>query len=145
MRTVASKVVVLALTCGVALLPSAARAANPDQQFDCETWKGKEWRCLFYPDRGGPTATVKVSNGGQQAVAFDVSEWHSLCDFPGGQVANAPVVLAAGSETTLPVLCPGSGITCREVFIVNCRVNGVPKNCSEVVSAKGYTWKGNKQ
>src|ERR1700716_1451904 len=72
MKALTSKIVVLALACGVALLPLAARAASLDQEFDCEKWNGgKELRCLFNDGRGGPTAIVKVGNSGKEKVSFD--------------------------------------------------------------------------
>jgi hypothetical protein len=146
MKALTSKIVVLALACGVALLPLAARAASLDQEFDCEKWNGgKELRCLFNDGRGGPTAIVKVGNSGKEKVSFDADEYHSLCGFSSRQIGSSPYIAAPGAEVTVPVLAPGSGINCRELFIVNCRVNGVAKNCAEEISAKGYTWKGNKQ
>lgn len=137
----------LALAGAAALQPPPAAADHiVDQTVTCEKWnKDKEWRCLFKAANGGPTAAVLAKQNVQESVAFEVAEFHSICGLPSNQIDASSHVLEGGAEKTLNVLCPGGGITCREMFIANCKVNGASRNCPEVLSVVGKTYKGGNQ
>ena len=136
----------LALAGAAALQPPPAAAHVVDQTVACEKWKNDhEWRCLFKDTSGGPTATVVVKNTSKETVACQADEFHSICHLSSSRIDSGPHLLAPDAQEELRVLCPGGSITCREIFIDSCTVNGVAQKCTAYLSAEGRTLKGNKQ
>jgi hypothetical protein len=110
----------------------------------CEN-RGAQIYCLL---RGNtyPTGTITVSNKhASSTVDFTWDEWHSLCGFPGGKVVTQTTGIAVGASKTLLPLSPGNGITCREIFIRDCKLGAATVGCPEVLNALGRVYVGNKQ
>jgi hypothetical protein len=145
-RIVPSALVFLTL---IALLPLLAQALSPVRTQDCEN-KTSQFRCLL-DDSKFPTATIKVTNKTSETVSFRYDEWHSRCGFAGGKVeSNQYNNVAATKSETINAQNPGTDaiglqITCREIYIADCKKGANPVPCSEVVKVEYTLWKGNKQ
>lgn len=140
----------IAIAALLALLPSLAFALKPLKTVDCEIWKDSEIRCLLN-DSKHPTATINLKNKGTAELTFTVDEWHSVCGWPGGKVeSNTYSNVAPG--TTRPITPQAAGtdsggrqITCREIFVANCKEGNTAVNCKDKIEAKYTLWIGNKQ
>lgn len=131
-----------------ALLPSLAFALKEYRSADCESWKGSEIRCLLNDSRV-PTATIEFTSTGS-AVSFTVDEWHSVCGTPGGKVESNTYSLSGGETRRVNAQNPGQDprgnfITCREIFITDCKEGGQTVDCNKKLKAKYTLWVGNKQ
>jgi hypothetical protein len=116
----------LALLLGMVLQARSAAAA------DCELLHNGRIRCGF---ESPGTAKVKVTNVSGDKVAFTWSEWQSECNKPGSSIDTNEKELAAKDETihTLHGLNPK--MSCRELWLFNCRVNGKTVSCDGRLSA----------
>ena len=117
-----------------------AKAARP---CEVERRRPRNIRCLF-DSAEFPTSTIEVINTSSDAVSFTYDEWHSFCGTGGGKVVSEAFTLAKDQSLVLDVLNAGRGITCREGFIVDCKMK-ITKACSDVLSVKAREWKGNLQ
>lgn len=107
----------------------------------CEA-QGSGVRCLA---SGEPTACVVVKPKKAGAmVSFTYEEWHSKCNFAGGKVQADQLIVGAGG-LEIPLLSPGSDISCRESFLQSCTVGGEAKACSDVLTVELRQYNGNKQ
>ncbi|HEX8410641.1 MAG TPA: hypothetical protein VF883_17385 [Thermoanaerobaculia bacterium] len=109
----------------------------------CEGWDGGErLRCRA---QGFGSAIVTVTASAGETVEFSYDEYHSSCGSASKIVHSDALVVVPNNPHKFRVLAGGTGITCREVFLVACRVGGEAKQCADVLTASYQWFVGNKQ
>jgi hypothetical protein len=93
----------------------------------CETYSDGRSRCVF---KDTVTAKVRVENVSDSDVLFNVSEWQSKCNEAGSSVLTKDIRLKHGNATTHELQKLGSGKTCRELFVFECRKEGKKVSCA---------------
>ena len=144
MRNALSRIVLL--VAGSFLLTAPAFAWKTRETKDCQPWHdGRELRCLF-DNPAVPTATVRVTNTSDSEVSFSYDEWHSRCGTKGGKVETSRYRnVEPGESIVIQVLAPGSGVTCRESFVAECKRGSKPTPCPHLVRVQSALWVGNLQ
>jgi hypothetical protein len=137
---------IVLLAAGSLLLTAPALAWKSHETKDCQEWKdGRQLRCLL-DNPSIPTATIRVTNTSDSQVSFSYDEWHSRCGAKGGRVeTNRYRDVEPGESIVIQVLAPGSGVTCREGFIAECKRGSKPTPCPDLVRVQSALWVGNLQ
>lgn len=144
MRNAVSGIVLL--IAGSFLHAAPALAWKSFETKDCQDWSdGRQVRCLFNNPKV-PTATIRVTNTTDSQVSFSYDEWHSHCGVKGSRVeTNRYQNVEPGESIVVQVLAPGSGVSCREGFIAECKRGSKPTRCSGVLRVQSALWVGNLQ
>jgi hypothetical protein len=139
----------------VAVVAVVAAGLPALAQEDSSRWKRVETADCAVKDHGilrcllagakYPTGTLTIRNSHESQVTFTWEEWHSTCGFAGGKVETRTLELGGKETKVFNLVSPGAGITCREVFLVDCKVGGAATGCPEVLVATGQMYTGNQQ
>ena len=111
---------------------------------DCTKHDDSSIRCLLSGENY-PSGTLTITNSHASAVTFTWDEWHSACGFKGGLVQSKTAQIGAHETKVFSLLSPGNPITCREVFLHNCKAGAAELKCPQVLSGTGQMYTGNKQ
>ena len=107
----------------------------------CERWDGGARVRCGASGAGSIVLTVTAD----QPVQFSYDEYHSLCGSASRIVQSDTLTVSKGNPVIFRMLAAGSGVTCREVFVTTCRVDGREKPCADVLNGSYQWFKGNLQ
>jgi hypothetical protein len=114
------------------------------EEVQCTEKNESTIRCLLSGIRF-PAGTLTIRNSHASPVTFTWDEWHSACHFAGGKVESKTLEIGGNETKIFDLLSPGAGITCREVFLYDCKIGGAATKCPQVLSGTGQMYTGNKQ
>ena len=126
---------------------------NPGPAVDCRSndKDGNELVCTFGGGLTGQSAMF-TANSSRIRMSFRYDEYHPANCGPakGNRIHSETFVMKEIGNLAIRLLDPGSGINCRYVYIVDCKVQSptgtwttIP--CKDALTPSGTTFKGNKQ
>jgi hypothetical protein len=139
------------LSLGTLLGLATAFAAGPTPglkstgSLACDKWNSKELRCLVDSRKAGQTTRVIIKNKASATVSLKWNEFHSVCGFSSiGPINTRDLELQPNQEIEAWVQAPGTGITCREVFLAGC-ASSTAGGCPDLLTAQWESFIGNRQ